>query len=35
MSIAKKCDRCGKFYEYYAGKKALKITADFLKKYAD
>ncbi len=23
------------FYEYYAGKKALKITADFLKKYAD
>ena len=23
------------FYEYYAGKKSLKITADFLKKYAD
>lgn len=23
------------FYEYYAGKQSLKITADFLKKYAD
>ena len=20
MAVAKKCDRCGKFYEYYAGR---------------